>query len=361
MTATVPPASGEPPALDPAPARAARSPSRAHKVIRSLVTLGGFAVLGYLLYRVGWRELLAAFQRIGMAPVLFFLVTGWVENLVDCEALRRAMLGRVPLGWTIVASGTGGLVNLLVPFEAGEVVKATILRQHSTHSRVVSGLVIWNYVWKVAKPLALAVGFAGAVLLGHVFDRQLELPVAVGIALSFVPYVALRLLLRQRPAERLMRLLSRLPRLSRRAASWVAAGAVLDEEVRNFGQHHRRSYRQVFLLTFVGRFISLPANTWLLQRLGLPSDLGSVLFMIAIQSVVDYATMVMPTRVGVSEGSSYLLYQLLGLDPAAAIAIAIVGRLRTLVVNGPSAIITALSMRRLRRSGGEVPPGPARD
>jgi hypothetical protein len=360
MTTTVPPASTEPAALDPAAAVAPdRPPSLARKAVRVLVTLGGFGVMGYLLYRVGWRDLVAAFQRIGVAPILLVLVTGWIENLVDCEALRRAMLGRVPLGWTIVASGTGGLVNTLIPFEAGEVVKATILRQHSTHSRVVSGLVIWNYVWKLAKPLALAVGFGGSLLLGHAFAKHLQLPVAVGIALSFTPYVALRILLHQRPAERLMRLLSRLPRLSRRAASWVAAGARLDEEVRTFGQHHRRAYRQVFGLTFVGRFISLPASMWLFDRLGLPSDLGSLLFLVAIQSVVDYATMVMPTRIGISEGSAYLLYQFLGLDPTAAIAMAILGRLRTVVVNGPPAIITAVSMRRQRRAAPAPSPDPS--
>jgi hypothetical protein len=362
MTTTVPPASTEPAALDPAPARAPdRPPSAARTAIRVLITASGFAVMGYLLYRVGWRDLSAAFQRIGVAPILLVLATGWIENLVDCEALRRAMLGRVPLGWTIVASGTGGLVNLLIPFEAGEVVKATILRQHSTHSRVVSGLVIWNYVWKVAKPLALAVGFGGSLLLGHAFDRKLQLPVAVGIALSFTPYVALRILLHQRPAERLMRLLSRLPRLSRRAAGWVAAGARLDEEVRTFGQHHPRAYRQVFGLTFVGRFISLPASVWMFDRLGLPSDLGSLLFIIAIQSVLDYATMVMPTRVGISEGTAYLLYQFLGLDPTAAVAMAIIGRLRTAVVNGPPAIITAVSMRRQKRAATTAQPPPPPD
>lgn len=352
MTTTVPPVPGEPAALDPvAPVVAAPPPSPLRKLLRLVITGAGFAVLAYLLYRVGWRDLLDAFARIGAAPILVAMAVGWVENLVDCEALRRAMLGRVPFGWTVVASGTGGLVNVLVPFEAGEVVKATILRQHSTHSRVVSGLVIWNYVWKVAKPLALAAGFSVAVLLGHVFDPTLNLPVAVGIAVSFVPYVALRILLHQRPAERLMRLLSRLPRLSQKAAAWVSAGAKLDEEVRTFGQHHRSAYRQVFALTFVGRFISLPVNMWLLHRLGLPSDLGSVLFMLAIGAVVDYATMIMPTRVGVAEGSVYLLYQFLGLDPNAAIALAIIGRLRTVVVNGPSALITFWSMRRRRGEG----------
>ena len=364
MTTTIPPASTEPPAvapvaLEPAPLAPPQPRSPLRKALRALVTLGGLTLMGFLFYRVGWQELSGAFRRIGVGPILFVLAIGWVENLVDCEALRRAMLGRVPLGWTVVASGAGGLVNTLIPLEAGEVVKAAILRQHSTHSRVVSGLVIWNYVWKVAKPSALLTFWLGSLLLGHVFPSHLQLPVLVGVAIAFLPYVALRILLHQRPAERLMRLLGRVPRLERRAASWVAAGARLDEEVRNFGRHHRRAYLHVFALTFVGRFISLPAGIWLLYRLGLPSDLGSVMFLIVIQSVVDYATMIMPTRVGISEGSLYLLYQFLGLDPTAAMAMAIIARVRSLLVSGPPAIIASFTFSRQKRAAADGSAQPA--
>jgi hypothetical protein len=89
-----------------------------------------------------------------------------VELAIDCEALRRAMLGRVGLGWTMASNAAGGLVNTVIPFEAGEVVKGALLRQRSTHSRVVSGLIVWNYAWKLAKPAAVAVCFVLGVALG---------------------------------------------------------------------------------------------------------------------------------------------------------------------------------------------------
>ena len=336
---------------------AARPPTpQWQRILRWLMTAGGFAFLGWLLFvHIGVDQLGAALRRIGLGAVLVVLALGWVENLVDCEALRRSMLGRVKYGWTVVASGAGGFVNTIIPFEAGEVVKAALLRQHSTNSRVVSGLVIWNYVWKLAKPAALAVFFLAALSLGHVFPRNLHWPVAAGVALCFVPYVALRILLHQRPAERLLRLLSRVPRLSKKAASWVAAGTRLDEEVRDFHKHHRRAYLQVLGLTFVGRFVSVPGVQLLLEQVGLPSDYGSVLFLIVASAVWDYALMLVPARVGVSEGGVYLLYQFLGLDPAAAIALSIVGRVRSLVVSGPSALIAAFSMRR------PAPPPPSAD
>ena len=135
-------------------------------------------------------DLEQAFRRIGWPTFALLVVLGAVEQVIDCEALRRAMLGRVGLAWTMASNAAGGLVNTVVPFEAGEVVKGALLRQRSTHSRVVSGLIVWNYAWKLAKPAAVATCFVLGVALGHVFRKDLQLPVLAGVVLSFLPYLA---------------------------------------------------------------------------------------------------------------------------------------------------------------------------
>lgn len=320
--------------------------------------MGGLVVLGVLLHRTGWREFATAFHRIGLPAFLAVTALGAIEFVIDCEALRRSMLGRVGLGWTMASNSAGGLVNTVVPFEAGELLKGALLRQRSTHSRVVSGLVIWNYVWKLAKPAAVATIFAGSVVLGHVYGRAFVWPVLVGVLLSFLPYFVLRLLLRQGPAERLMRLVGRLSRvpglrgwravqnLNERAASGVQSAARLDGEVRNFWSHHPGAYLQVFGLTFVCRFIGVVGLYVLARRLGLPSDAGSLLFLYAAQTVADYFAMVVPARVGVNEGTAYLLFQTLGLDPTAALVMTITIRIRSLVYQGPLAIWAYLGGQR---------------
>jgi hypothetical protein len=319
----------------PAPSSA---PGRGRRVVRVLVPILGLALLAFLLHRTGWRELGQAFRRIGWPTFAVLVGLGAVELGIDCEALRRAMLGRVGLGWTMASNAAGGLVNTVIPFEAGEVVKGALLRQRSTHSRVVSGLIVWNYAWKLAKPAAVAVCFVLGVGLGHVFRKDFQLPVLVGVALSFLPYLALRLLIRQRPAERLMRLLARVPRLRRRAEGGVQAAARLDGEVHSFYEHHPAAYLQVLGLTFVGRFMGLLALYLFARRLDLPTDLGSVAFLYASQTVIDYVAMLLPARVGMSEGSAYLLFQAFGMDPAIALVMLITLRARMLLVQGPLAI-----------------------
>jgi hypothetical protein len=326
---------------------------RGGRVVRVLVPLLGLGLLAFLLHRTGWRDLEQSFRRIGWTTFALLVVLGAVEQVVDCEALRRAMLGRVGLAWTMASNAAGGLVNTVVPFEAGEVVKGALLRQRSTHSRVVSGLIVWNYVWKLAKPAAVATCFVLGVALGHVFRKDLQLPVLAGVVLSFVPYLGLRLLLRQRPAERLMRLLARVPRLKQRAQGGVQAAARLDGEVHSFWEHHPAAYLEVLVLTYAGRFVGVLALYLFARRLGLPTDLGSLVFLYSAQAVVDYAAMLLPARVGMTEGSAYLLFQALGLDPALALVMAITIRARSLLVQGPLAIWAYAAGSRTSTSGGQ--------
>jgi hypothetical protein len=303
--------------------------------MRPLWMLVGMTLLAFLLYRAGWRDLVSSFQRLGWPALLILLGLGIIEHVIDSDALRRAMLGRVRMVWVTISNAAGALTNMVIPFEAGEVLKVALLRQRSTDDRVVSGLVIWNYVWKLAKPCAVAGLFFLSLALGNVYPRNLWLPVLAGVAFAFVPYLTLRVVLRQRPAERLMRLLARIPRLKNRAQGWVAGASRLDGDVRSFWQNHPRAFSEVFLLTLVGRLLSLPALYLMASRLGLPADLGSIAFLYAAQTVADYLAMMLPARIGMGEGSAYLLFQALGLPPTAALVIVITLRARLVMVAGP--------------------------
>jgi hypothetical protein len=323
---------------EPARAPAAPPPARAgRRLWRLLISVAGLALLLFLLWRTGFTQLAQAFGRIGAGGFALLVLLGLVELVLDCEALRRAMRGRVSLPWTVAVQSAGGLVNTALPFEAGEVVKAALLRRRvrDDDSAVLSGLVVWNYVWKLAKPLALATCLAGGILLGNVFPAELRGPVLAGVALSFIPYLGLRVLLRQRPAERLMRLVTRHPRLERRASGWIQAATRLDASVRDFWSHHPVAYLETAGITFCTRFVAVLVLLVFARSLGLPSDAGSLLFLQATLSVADYCAMIIPARVGVSEGAAYMVFQLLGLDPGVALVIAITLRARSLLIQGP--------------------------
>jgi hypothetical protein len=330
----------------------ARGRRRLYTVARVALPLAGVGLLAYLVWLIGWDDLVTSLSRIGPLAAVTLLVLGLAESLADAEALRRAMLGRVKLGWTMASNSAGTLVNLAIPFEAGELVKAALLRQHSSDSRVLSGVVVWNYVWKVAKPLLVLLVFVSAQLLGHAFGQRLFWPLLIGVLVSFLPYLLLRTLIRLRPAERVMKLLGRLPLLRRKAPRWVQAASRLDGEVRDFWIHHPGAYLGTFTFQILGRVAGLATVAVLAGPLGLPTDAGSVALLYAGMVVADYIAMLFPSRIGVSEGALSYLFHQLGLDPGIGLAIALTLRLRVVLVQSPFALVAWVSARRQRRREG---------
>jgi hypothetical protein len=251
----------------------------------------------------------------------------------------------------LISNSTGALVNTFIPLEAGEVVKGALLRQRSTHPQVLAGLVIWNYVWKIAKPCALLLFFVAGVALGNVYPGELRWPVLGGVVVSVLPYVLLRMLLRQRPAERLTRLLVRVPRLKPKLGGWVEGAIRLDREVRQFWGSYPRAYAKIFVLVLLARLLGIATLAVLAPRLGIPSDPGSLAFLYATSMVAEYVTMLLPARLGVGEGSAFLLFQVMGLDPVAGLVMAVIGRIRAVVMLGPTGLWGWSSLHRGLKKG----------
>jgi hypothetical protein len=326
---------------------------RRRSAVRIILVMAGLAAIGLLLHHTGWQEIARSFRQVGLGAFVLVTILGFCEHLIDTWALQLAMLGRVGLGGTLLSNSTGALVNTFIPLEAGEVVKGALLRQRSGHREVLSGLVVWNYVWKVAKPCALVVTFLVAEALGSVYPGDLRWAVMGGVAASFVPYLILRMVIRQRPAERLTRLLARVPRLAPALGSWIEGAVHLDQGVRQFWRNHPRVYLRVFLLLFAARLLAIATVAVLAGPLGLPADAGSIAFLYVATTVTEYVAMMLPARLGVTEGSSFLLFKLMGLDPAAGLVMAVIIRLRAVIMLGPTGL---LGWSRLRPASEHRPP-----
>ena len=305
---------------------------------RVLLVTAGLTAIVLLLRHTGWSVIARSFSRVGLGAFALVSVLGFSEHFLDTCALHIAMLGRIGLGGTLVSNSTGALVNTFIPLEAGEVVKGALLRRRSTHPQVLAGLVIWNYVWKIARPCALLLFFIVGLAMGNVYPRELRWPVLVGVIASFVPYLLLRMLLRQRPAERLTRLLTRVPRLAPKLGGWVEGAVHLDREVHQFWHSHPAAYVRVFLLVLSARLLGIATLVVFAHRLGLPTDIGSIAFLCATSMVADYVTMLLPARLGVGEGSAFLLFGVMHLDPAAGLVMAVIGRIRAVVMLGPTGL-----------------------
>ena len=99
-----------------------------------------------------------------------------------------------------------------------------------------------------------------------------------------------------------------------------------------------RNRRQVFLAAcwrMIGWLLHT-GETWLaLYFLGVPSSLDNALVLESLGAAVRSAAFVVPGALGVQEGGFVVLGRALGLTPEAALALALVKRVRELLVGGP--------------------------
>ena len=307
-------------------------------VLRIALPLVGLGILYLLLDHVGWAQIGTAFRKIGLPIGLGLVALSMAELSLDSNAMRRAMMNNVSLGWTIISNASGALVNMTIPFEAGEVVKGAMLRRRSTDSRVLSGLVVWNYIFRLSKPVLVTVCFITAVALGTQFSARARWIVLGGVCFAYFPYTALRILIRLRPAERGARLLTKLPGLRKSAPRWIGAAATLDTQVHRFYDSHPGIYAEIFFLQVAARCCNVVALWVISHPLGLPTNISSVLFLYAAMAASDYVVLLVPARIGVSEGATFFLFQLLGLDPALGLIIGVASRLRAITGLAPFAL-----------------------
>jgi hypothetical protein len=315
-------------------------PSGRRRLARALGVLLGAALLVFLVERIGWDYLVATLRRMGVAGLAAVVALGLVEALLDGAALWRTLLGRVPLRWVVGSNGAGALVNMAIPYEAGEVAKGFLLGRRAPDT--VAGLIVWNYVWKLSRPLGALVAFgAGSLLAGGLSNRALAL-VGAGCALAFLPYLVLRAVVRARPAEGAVRLVGRLPPLRAASERFLARAVRLDGDVNAFLAEHRAAFRHTLALQVGARLLSAAAIGTALALLAPDVHPAAAGVVYATLSVSDYVLALLPARLGVTEGASYVLFGFLGLDPALGAVVGIVMRIRAVASN---ALLAGLLLR----------------
>lgn len=313
------------------------------KLTRAAVSLAAVVAVVWLLDRMGWSRVGSTLGRIGWAGAALLLALGTAESVLDAAALRVLVPNGVGTRRLFGYHSAGTLVNMIVPFELGEVTKGALIGRHLPAGTAVSGTLLWNYVYKLSRPavpLALALA-AGAVTqaAGGGFGATVTAAILAAALLAFLPYLALRLVIRQGMAVMLVRM-GRLLRILRRdPAVWLERAERLDHVVRSFWRERPADYLRVFALQCLARTANW-LTTWTAMRLlGVPVGFAEGALLYAAMTCAEYLLLVLPARLGVAEGSAYFVFGLCGLDPGMGILVSLLMRLRSLAANGLGALL----------------------
>jgi uncharacterized protein (TIRG00374 family) len=260
-------------------------------------------------------------------PVHVCYAAAWYTTMADAPE-------RPPFLRTCLISVSSFAVNMVTPFvqAGGEVYRAAAVTHWTGGQRATSSTVTY-YILHALSNMVTWVLSIGVVLALY------RLPGGLVVTLVAIATVIIGLILfvfvshQQGVVAPLVGILRRLPLLGRLARPLEAHRERIEELDRLITGFYHRDPRRFFLsvgMDVLGRAIAT-GEVWLMAR-GIHLDV-SPLQAFGIGSFGGLAVNIIffvPLEAGVKEGSFYLIFQMLGMDPALGVFAAIVQRLREL-------------------------------
>jgi hypothetical protein len=311
-----------------------------------IVALFGLGLLVVSVRQVGWGNIAASLRSLGP----------WMAAVVLLGAIRMAFRARawslcsraadhagIPFSDAFSAVLAADAVGNLTPLGllASEPAKVMLARRHVPTLTGVSSVAVENGFYIVSVVVMLLAGTW--VLLG-----QANVPLALArlgeavVAASIVGVLVLLWMFRARPAV-LSRLWSALARAGPRPGA--SAEALSDLENRVYDVARWPASQLAHVAAFEALFhVAAVAEVWLVLRT-LPGGDGTRLvdaFLLeAAGRFITVAFKFIPYRLGVDEVGSGSVSQLLGLGTAAGVTLALVRRIRILILNAVGIAVLA--------------------
>ena len=304
-------------------------------LLNILIALVGVALLVFTIQRVGWSEVVSGVTSVGWWFVVVVVLgaarmacraRAWMVCANDSQLRFRDAFGAM-----LAADALGNLTPL--GLLASEPTKIMMTRSRISTVTSVASVTIENACYTAS---VLVVLLAGTWF----FLQRAEVPPALG-QVAEVIVVAIVLsgmvglwLARSQPAL-LSRFAPLITRLAGRTA--VPADAIREVESRIYGVLGwpliRLSHVGLWETTF---HVAAVAEVWLVLRL-LPGAANATLTdAFLLESAGRFVTIAfkfIPYRLGIDEAGSGAVAQVIGIGPAAGVTLALVRRLRILVLN----------------------------
>jgi uncharacterized membrane protein YbhN (UPF0104 family) len=301
-----------------------------------VIALAGIGLLVMLVGEVGGATLVAHLRVVGwgIALVVGQEILAHVANTYGWWAAFPQP--RVPVAFRhlLAARIAGDAVNYVTPTATvgGELVRVRLLRRHAPTGDVAASVA-------VAK-LSQTVGQAGFVVLGVALvlgtlpmPRAVRLGLVVG-ATGWAAFVGALIVIQRRG------MFGPLVRLGEQLGWGGRLGALrerllhLDRQVAGVHGAANGAFAVSsawFLVGWVLGILDVYVMLWLLR---LPASVWLATVIEVLSVALDAALFFVPAKIGTQEGGKVLVFSLLGLDPAAGLALGVLRRIRELAWAG---------------------------
>jgi len=304
------------------------------KLVQIVSVIFAIVALLWLLNRIGWDTIVRAIRSVGFGGAAVLGSLALAETILDGAALCVIVGKRLKLAFAVVVNGAGSMLNLILPWESGEILKTALLHTQFGSHDALSGTIIWNYIFKLSRPAVSSMTAVLAFVLCRQASGTTIAIVCAANALAFLPYLVLRVLVQYGAAEGLMKILRLIPGVRRHPGHWLDLAKNIDREVQQFWRTRRGAYVRAFVYQSLARMTGWFGIYAGFRLVGLPYGFAEATLVYATMNVAEYVIAILPARVGVSEGTAFFAFKFLGLDPTLGLVLYVVLRVRTILVNG---------------------------
>lgn len=304
-------------------------------ILNILIALVGVALLVFTIQRVGWSEVVSGVTSVGW---WFAVVVVLGATRMACRARAwivcaddRQLRFRDAFGAMLAADALGNLTPL--GLLASEPTKIMLTRSRISTVTSVASVTIENAFYTASVLAVLLAGTWFFFQRAGVPPALEQLAEVIVIAIVIAAVIGLWLA-RSQPA-----LLSRFAPLITKLAgrTEIPAEAIREVESRIYGVLGWPLGRLAHVGAWEAAFhVAAVAEVWLVLRL-LPGAAGATLVdAFLLESAGRFVTIAfkfIPYRLGIDEAGSGAVAQVIGIGPAAGVTLALVRRLRILVLN----------------------------
>jgi len=330
---------------------------------RSLINIVFFALglvaLVLLTIEVGPGTLWEQLTRVGIVFIPI-LLTELASNLASARGWYFAFSpeSRPAYGKTVISSIAALSVSGALPTgQAGEFVKGNLMRGQAPATEIVSSLIWYNYLHVLMT--SAAVFFAAIIpVAAGAFEPTMRYSALGLAAIILLVTAAILVLLRLHMLEKIIRWLqAHLPAFLKPSDRIIEPVRTVDQRLSTFMSEHPADFIRSNAWLLIGRLLNILEVWIILTALDLPNGVATVAMVYAATSMANYLLMVLPAREGFLEGSTYLIFGMLGLASAAGLSFEIVRRLRKIFYQILGLILLlSLSPKRKEQPAEDVSP-----
>lgn len=297
------------------------------KALHAAALAVGVGLLALMVLRVGPLRIWAELARGG--PTLLWLIpVSFAWFALNTWAWRLALDTPVPFAPLLRAHLAAEAVNNLTPFMAlgGEPLKLTLLRGRTAADVALASVVGDNVVHALSAPFFMVAGLA---LGAQAFRIEHSLLTGGIAATALIALMATGLWIAS--GSGLLGALSRgvARRLGKTGGRWAEGVERADRRAREFLGGRTRRFWAALGLHLAGRVLGA-VEAWLIMTvLGVPFSFAAAMFVIAVAHAgVNLFFSIIPSQIGVQETAACLIFSAIGLDPASALALMLIRRVR---------------------------------